>query len=74
MGRTRALLLLELAAPASTTQLARSLDLAPGAVGDHLTVLRRAGLLDRARTGRSVLYRRTALGDALAAGVLQRDR
>ncbi|MFF4140949.1 winged helix-turn-helix domain-containing protein [Streptomyces sp. NPDC001698] len=74
LGRTRALILLELAAPASTTQLARSLGLAPGAVGDHLTVLRRAGLLDRARTGRSVLYRRTPLGDALAAGAPQHDR
>ncbi|WP_055589597.1 ArsR/SmtB family transcription factor [Streptacidiphilus griseoplanus] len=68
LGRSRALLLLELATPASTTQLAHSLALAPGAVGDHLTVLRRAGLLDRARAGRSVLYRRTPLGDALAAG------
>lgn len=73
VGRSRALLLLELATPASTTQLAHSLDLAPGAVGDHLTVLRRAGLLDRARTGRSVLYRRTPLGDALAAGAAQHD-
>lgn len=73
LGRTRALLLLELSSPASTTQLARSLGLAPGAVGDHLTVLRRAGLLDRARTGASVLYRRTALGDALACGAPQQD-
>ena len=56
-----------LADPASTTQLARALDLAPGAVGDHLAVLLRAGLLDRSRSGRSVLYRRTPLGDALAA-------
>jgi DNA-binding transcriptional ArsR family regulator len=67
LGRSRAHLLTALDAPASTTQLARSLGLATGAVGDHLTVLRRAGLLDRARSGRSVLYRRTPLGDALAA-------
>jgi DNA-binding transcriptional ArsR family regulator len=66
IGRSRARLLAALEAPASTTQLARSLGLATGAVGDHLTVLRRAGLLDRARSGRSVLYRRTPLGDALA--------
>jgi DNA-binding transcriptional ArsR family regulator len=71
LGRTRALLLMELSTPASTTQLARSLGLAPGAVGDHLTVLRKAGLLDRARVGPSVLYRRTPLGDALATGALQ---
>ncbi|MFL6144687.1 MAG: DUF5937 family protein [Labedaea sp.] len=68
LGRSRAALLGALEAPASTTQLARSLGLAPGAVGDHLAVLRRAGLLSRARAGRSVLYRRTPLGDALAGG------
>jgi DNA-binding transcriptional ArsR family regulator len=67
VGRARARLLQSLAEPASTTQLARSLGLAPGAVGDHLGVLLRAGLLDRARSGRSVLYHRTPLGDALAA-------
>ncbi|MGY0235163.1 DUF5937 family protein [Longispora urticae] len=68
LGRSRARLLLALDEPASGTQLARSLAMAPGAVGDHLTVLLRAGLLDRARSGRSVLYRRTPLGDALAGG------
>ncbi len=67
LGRTRARLLVALAEPASTTHLARSLGLATGAVGDHLTILRRAGLLDKARSGRSILYRRTPLGDALAA-------
>jgi DNA-binding transcriptional ArsR family regulator len=66
LGRSRARLLASLAEPASTTQLAASLRLAPGAVGDHLAVLRRAGLVNRARAGRSVLYRRTPLGDALA--------
>lgn len=66
LGRTRARLLAALAEPAGTTQLARSLELATGAVGDHLAVLRRAGLVDRSRSGRVVLYRRTPLGDALA--------
>jgi len=66
LGRSRARLLAALAEPASTSQLAASLGLATGAVGDHLTVMRRAGLLYRARSGRSVLYHRTPLGDALA--------
>ncbi len=65
IGRSRATLLVALAEPASTTQLARGLGLAPGAVGDHLTVLRNAGMVHRARSGRSVLYQRTPLGDAL---------
>lgn len=69
LGRSRALLLASLAEPASTTHLARTLGLAPGAVGDHLATLRRAGLLRRARSGRSVLYSRTPLGDALVSGV-----
>ncbi|MEZ0068668.1 DNA-binding transcriptional ArsR family regulator [Streptacidiphilus sp. MAP12-20] len=68
LGRSRARLLAEFAAPASTSQLARSLAMATGAVGDHLAVLRSAGLLSRARSGRSVLYRRTPLGDAVVGG------
>ena len=66
IGGTRARILVELREPASTTQLARSLGMPVGSAGDHLRALRRAGLLDTARDGRSVLYRRTALGDMLA--------
>ncbi|MEV0132987.1 DUF5937 family protein [Dactylosporangium sp. NPDC050688] len=65
LGRSRALLLVTLADPASTSQLARALGLATGAVGDHLAVLHRSRLVERARSGRSVLYRRTPLGDSL---------
>ncbi|MBB2911375.1 DNA-binding transcriptional ArsR family regulator [Streptosporangium becharense] len=66
IGRTRARLLLELAVPATTTQLAALLGLGLGTVGGHLGALRRAGLVTGDRTGRSVLYHRTALGDSLA--------
>lgn len=68
LGRSRARLLVALSDPASTTQLATSLGMATGGVGDHLAVLRNAGLVTRARSGRSVLYRRTPLGDALTGG------
>ena len=36
-----------------------------GSVGDHLKVLLAAGTVLRRRSGREVLYWRTALGDAL---------
>jgi DNA-binding transcriptional ArsR family regulator len=72
LGRSRARLLVTLTEPASTTQLARTTKLAVGSVGDHLQLLKRAGLLTAARSGRSVLYRRTPLGD-LIAGVGEAD-
>ncbi|SNT63600.1 Helix-turn-helix domain-containing protein [Asanoa hainanensis] len=66
IGRSRAALLGALAEPASTSQLVAQLGMSLGAVGDHLAVLREAGLVSRSRSGRTVQYRRTALGDALA--------
>lgn len=66
LGRTRAGLLLALATPSSTTQLAALTGASIGATGDHLKVLLEAGLVTRARLARSVVYRRTGLGDALA--------
>jgi DNA-binding transcriptional ArsR family regulator len=66
LGRTRAGLLLALATPSSTTQLAALTGASLGATGDHLKVLLDAGLVSRSRLARSVVYRRTALGDALA--------
>ena len=68
LGASRADLLLRLRTPASTTQLVRETGYSLGAVGDHLTVLRDAGLVTRARAGRSVIYQRSSVGDALVAG------
>lgn len=66
MGKTRARILVALDEPASTTQLAHSLGATTGAVGDHLSVLHRAGLVVKARSGQNMLYQRTWLGEALA--------
>jgi DNA-binding transcriptional ArsR family regulator len=65
IGPARAAILRALAAPATTSQLAARLGMSLGNVGGHLAVLRAAGLAARTRTGRSVNYVATPLGDAL---------
>jgi DNA-binding transcriptional ArsR family regulator len=67
LGETRATILVALAEPASTTSLARTLQLAPAGVSAHLTALRDAGLADTSRRGREVRYVQSPLGAALAA-------
>ncbi|MCZ4119709.1 ArsR/SmtB family transcription factor [Streptomyces sp. H39-S7] len=67
LGRSRTLLLTELATPASTTELARRTGLTAPAVSQHLTALRDAGLLSAHRAGRSVLYARTSAAEAVLA-------
>ncbi|WP_329485746.1 DUF5937 family protein [Kitasatospora sp. NBC_01246] len=67
LGRSRTMLLTELDTPASTTRLAQRSGLSAAGVSQHLTALRNAGLVTAHRSGRSVLYARTALADALLA-------
>jgi hypothetical protein len=66
LGARRATVLTALHAPRSTTELARALDLSPGSVSQHLTVLRQAGLVHGHRVGRAVLYVRSEKGESLA--------
>ncbi|MDN0201203.1 DUF5937 family protein [Streptomyces sp. S.PNR 29] len=68
LGRSRTLLLTELATPASTTELARRTGLSPAGVSQCLTALRNAGLVSAHRAGRSVLYARTAAAETLLRG------
>ncbi|MCX4797496.1 winged helix-turn-helix domain-containing protein [Streptomyces sp. NBC_01242] len=65
LGPARAAVLVLLADPKSTTQLVALTGQALGSVGRHLKVLLDSGLADRRRAGRSVLYFRTDVGDAL---------
>jgi DNA-binding transcriptional ArsR family regulator len=67
LGRNRADILGRLAIPMTTTQLARELGQSPGTVNQHLSILKRNGLLESWRSGRSVLYRRTALASSIVA-------
>ncbi|MBY8343516.1 MULTISPECIES: ArsR family transcriptional regulator [Streptomyces] len=66
IGAHRAEILVLLASPMSTSQLTAVTGQGLGSVGRHLKVLLDAGLVDRRRAGRSVLYARTAAGDVLA--------
>ncbi len=65
LGPARAELLTLLDAPKSTTQLVALTGRPLGAVGRHLRILREAGLAERRRAGRSVLYYRTPAGQVL---------
>jgi DNA-binding transcriptional ArsR family regulator len=67
LGRTRATILNRLAIPMTTTQLAQQLQQSPGSVSQHLSVLRRTGLLTSRRSGRNVVYRHTPLAASILA-------
>jgi hypothetical protein len=69
LGRPRATLVRMLDEPLPTSELARRLAVTPSAVSQHLQVLHAGGLVTRARDGRTVLYRRSALADQLVDGV-----
>ncbi len=65
IGRSRTMLLTELEAPASTTDLARRTGISAAGVSQHLTALRDAGMVSAHRAGHSVLYARTAIAESL---------
>ena len=67
LGAGRAAILRALAAPATTSQLVAQLGASLGTVGGHLAVLHQAKLVSRTRTGRSVHYVVTTLGESLLA-------
>ncbi|PWI44635.1 ArsR family transcriptional regulator [Streptomyces sp. ICBB 8177] len=67
LGRRRTLLLTELEAPATTTELAQRTGFSKAGVSQNLTALRNAGLVTAHRAGRSVLYARTSVAESLLA-------
>jgi DNA-binding transcriptional ArsR family regulator len=73
LGRTRALLLTDLAEPASTTALAARHGLSASGVSAHLAALHDAGLVVKRRHRHEVRYGRTALGEALVRRVMPED-
>jgi len=65
LGRSRAEIVVALGLPQSTTELALALGQSPSSVSQHLSVLRRCGLVTSWRSGRSVLYRRSDLATSI---------
>jgi len=65
LGAPRARLFSALRSPATTSALAGRFGVTPGAVSQHMAVLYRGGLVNRQRSGRTVLYQVSELGLAL---------
>jgi DNA-binding transcriptional ArsR family regulator len=67
LGHSRALALLALRHPCSTTELARRVGVSAGTASRHATALRAAGLVTSTRHGSVMLHHVTHLGRKLAA-------
>jgi DNA-binding transcriptional ArsR family regulator len=74
LGRSRAEILAGLRLPRSTTDLAQEIGLTPATVSSHLSILRRSGLVTCRRSGRRVLYQRTALASMMISASTDGDR
>ncbi|MBD5786011.1 helix-turn-helix transcriptional regulator [Cellulosimicrobium terreum] len=68
LGDGRARVLLALREPMSTSEVAADGALAISTASHHLSILRRARLVDSRREGNRVMHVRTPLGEALATG------
>ena len=73
LGSGRASVLKGLTVPRTTTELARQLGLSPGTASEHLSRLRKAGLVEPHRSGRSVFYRLSYEGEEMLALFGERD-
>lgn len=69
MGKNRTAILRRTQLPATTTDLARELGLSGATVSVHLATLRRCGMVTSWRSGRRVLYQRTALASSILSAV-----
>jgi hypothetical protein len=69
LGATRALLLVDVACPRTTSDLAGRHHLAPSSVSHHLGVLHRSGLVSRFRRGKHVFYVATQRAEQFLVGI-----
>lgn len=74
IGAAKADLLTALAEPAAVVDLAAALGVSPSAISQSLKILGANGIVESSRYGRRVLYRRSAIGDALVSAPTRRPR
>ena len=65
VGEARGAVIAALAEPRTSSGLAAAVSISPSTASEHLDVLRRCGILNRARQGRYVYYELNARGTAL---------
>jgi DNA-binding transcriptional ArsR family regulator len=65
IGRTRSQILITLAAPHTTSELARKFNISSAAVSQHTSVLRESGLISTRRDANTAIHVTTRLGAAL---------
>ncbi|MDT3724040.1 DUF5937 family protein [Streptomyces sp. DSM 41972] len=70
LGGVRAAVLEALTVPASTTGLAEQIGVTPGAISQHIAVLRECGLVTSKRVGRRVVHSLTETGEILLRSAL----
>ncbi|MGX1541817.1 DUF5937 family protein [Streptomyces adustus] len=70
LGGVRSAVLEALLVPASTGDLAAAIDVTPGAISQHVAVLRECDLVTSRREGRRVIHSLTETGDALVRGAV----
>jgi Bacterial regulatory protein, arsR family/Family of unknown function (DUF5937) len=71
IGPSRTAILRRAELPRTTTDLARELSLSGATVSEHLSILRRCGMVTSWRSGRRVLYQRTPLASSILSAVIQ---
>jgi hypothetical protein len=70
IGPSRTAILRSAELPRTTTDLARVLSLSGPTVSEHLSILKRCGMVTSWRSGRRVLYQRTPLASSILSAVI----
>jgi DNA-binding transcriptional ArsR family regulator len=70
IGHSRTAILRNTELPITTTDLARELSLSGATISEHLSILKRCGMVTSWRSGSRVLYQRTPLASSILSAVI----